>query len=116
VRAKAPAGKGLWSAIWLLPETRESRPEIDIMEVLGDTATTLRMHYHYRDGLGEKLSIGKDVETEDLTRDWRVYSLTWDPDSIVWYLDGKEVWRHAEAATISAEDMYVLINLAVGGE
>lgn len=116
VRAKVPAGKGFWAAIWLLPETRESRPEIDIMEVLGDSARTLRMHYHYIDAAGAKKSVGENVVTPNLTKDWHVYGVTWDRDRIVWYLDGKEVWRHADAATISSEDMYLLLNLAVGGE
>ncbi|MQX11627.1 family 16 glycosylhydrolase [Sinorhizobium fredii] len=116
VRAKIPAGKGLWSAIWLLPETRESRPEIDVMEALGDSPTTLRVHYHYRDQAGEKHSVGEKVKTSDLTQDWHVYSLTWDQDRIIWYLDGKEVWRYSEAGSISSEDMYLLLNLAVGGE
>lgn len=116
VKAKVPEGKGFWAAIWLLPETRKSRPEIDIMEVLGDSASTLRMHYHYVDAATQKKSVGKDVETADLTKDWHVYSLTWDADKIIWYFDGKEVWRHSDAATISSEDMYLLLNLAVGGE
>lgn len=115
VRAKLPAGKGLWSAIWLLPETRESRPEIDIMEVLGDSLTTLRLHYHYKRG-ETKESAGEDVKTPDLSKDWHIYGLTWDADRIAWFIDGKEVWRYTDAATISSEDMYLLINLAVGGE
>lgn len=115
VRAKVPAGKGLWSAIWLLPETRESRPEIDIMEVLGDSLTSLRMHYHYKRG-DERESAGQDAKTPDLSQDWHIYGLTWDADNIVWSIDGREVWRYTDAATISAEDMYLLINLAVGGE
>lgn len=115
VRAKLPAGKGLWSAIWLLPETRESRPEIDIMEVLGDSLKTSRLHYHFKRN-GEPVSAGADAKTPDLSKDWHVYGLTWDADAIVWYIDGKEVWRYTDTATISNEDMYLLINLAVGGE
>lgn len=116
VKAKIPAGKGFWAAVWLLPETRQSRPEIDIMEVLGDSATKLRMHYHYIDRAGEKRSAGKDVKAPNLAADWHVYGVTWDKDLIAWYLDGREVWRYTDAATISGEDMYLLLNLAVGGE
>ena len=42
--------------------------------------------------------------------------MTWDKDLIAWYLDGREVWRYTDAATISGEDMYLLLNMAVGGE
>ena len=34
-RFKAPAGRGLWPAIWLLPASKESRPEIDLLEMIG---------------------------------------------------------------------------------
>ena len=34
-RLRVPAGRGLWPALWMLPADRESRPEIDIMEVIG---------------------------------------------------------------------------------
>jgi beta-glucanase (GH16 family) len=116
IRAKLPPGKGLWPALWLLPSTRESRPEIDIMEVLGDTPNQLRMHVHYTDRAGAAQAPGSTATTADLTRDWHVYGLLWDADKIVWYLDGKEKWRWTEKKFISNEPMYLLMNLAVGGK
>ena len=35
VRFKAPTGRGLWPAIWLLPASQQSRPEIDLLEMIG---------------------------------------------------------------------------------
>ena len=116
VRAKAPAGKGLWSAVWLLPEDRESRPEIDVMEILGDTPNKLRMHFHYRDEKDERQSLGETATTVDLTADWHVYGLRWEPGTIIWYLDGVEKWRFADARLVPTGEMYLLMNLAVGGD
>ena len=39
-RFKAPAGRGLWPAIWLLPASKESRPEIDLLEMIGQNPTS----------------------------------------------------------------------------
>ncbi|GLQ53561.1 glycoside hydrolase family 16 protein [Devosia nitrariae] len=116
VRARVPAGQGLWSAIWLLPSDHTSKPEIDVMEVLGHQPGVLELHYHYQNEAGERRSAGHEVETPDLSRDWHVYGMEWSPESIVWYLDGQPVWRYTDTRTISHQPMYLLMNLAVGGD
>ena len=115
IRAKLPSGKGLWPALWMLPASRESRPEIDIMEVLGHTPKLLRLHVHTEKADGGRKSVGEDVKTVDLSKGWHVYGLTWEADAIIWYLDGKEVWRQDNPEGIPNEPMYLLMNLAVGG-
>jgi beta-glucanase (GH16 family) len=115
VRARVPKGAGLWPAIWLLPSDHDSRPEIDIMEVLGQATDVLEMHYHY-EVEGAEESLGHDRRVADLSEDWHEYALDWSADAIVWYLDGTEQWRVDDRAIISDEPMYLLINLAVGGE
>lgn len=115
IRAKVPRGKGLWPAIWLLPSTQEARPEIDILEVLGHATSTYEMHLHYVDGKNSWQSAGKSARTADLANGWHVYGLEWRKDAVIWYLDGKELWRYTKAEGISQEPMYLLINLAVGG-
>jgi beta-glucanase (GH16 family) len=115
IRAKIPKGRGLWPALWLLPSTRKSRPEIDIMEVLGDTPDRLRMHYHFFKADGVRRSAGHTVTTSDLGEDFHVYGLLWEADRIVWYLDGKELWSFTDRAAIASEPLYLIMNLAVGG-
>lgn len=115
VRAKAPKGKGLWSALWLLPSDHETHPEIDIMEILGDSTDKLRMHFHYLDHRGKRQNPGHTVTTSDLSGDWHVYGLRWEPDFITWYLNGVEVWRYDDARHVPRQKMYLLMNLAVGG-
>lgn len=115
IRARVPRGKGLWPAIWLLPSTQEPRPEIDILEVLGHATDTYEMHLHYLDKQNSWQSDGKSAKTTDLAGGWHVYGLDWSKDAVVWYLDGKEMWRYTKTEGISQEPMYLLINLAVGG-
>jgi len=115
VRAKAPAGKGLWSAVWMLPSDHTSKPEIDVMEILGHQPDVLEMHYHFNSG-NDRRDAGHSAEQSNLAGSWHVYGVEWSPDAIVWYLDGEEQWRYTDRATISDAPMYLIINLAVGGD
>jgi beta-glucanase (GH16 family) len=115
VSAKIPQGRGLWPAIWLLPSNHTSAPEIDVMEALGDATNTLEMHYHYRQQ-DQKLNVGKSLVTSDLSTAFHRYGVEWSSTGIRWYLDGREVWRIGHDVPIAAGPMYLLINLAVGGE
>jgi beta-glucanase (GH16 family) len=116
VRMRMPEGKGLWPALWLLPLTHESRPEIDVMEVLGDTPATLRAHFRYLDDDGERVTRGHTWTGADSSAGWHRYGLRWTPEELVWLVDGKEQWRFSEEEFVPDEPMYLLINLAVGGE
>lgn len=113
MQARVPEGAGLWPAFWLLPADRESRPEIDVMEVRGHDTATLAVHFHY-DRNGERRSVGRDVRTPDLAADWHRYGLLWQADELVWYLDGTEIWSY-DGPGIPREPMYLVANLAVGG-
>ncbi|MEP2706536.1 MAG: glycoside hydrolase family 16 protein [Roseibium sp.] len=115
MRARIPSGKGLWPAFWLLPQNHTSKPEIDIMEALGHRPDVLEMHYHYKNASGESRNSGHELETGDLSKDWQVYGLEWSAEAITWYLNGEEMWRFEETALISNVPMYLIINLAVGG-
>ena len=46
VRFRTPEGAGLWPAIWMLPVTNESLPEIDLLEQYGDDTSTSSMTFH----------------------------------------------------------------------
>jgi beta-glucanase (GH16 family) len=116
IRAKVPKGRGLWSAFWLLPATLKPRPEIDVMEIIGHRTDVLEMHFHYLNAAGAHRSRGHNVRTTDLSAGWHVYAVHWSPEAIVWYLDGVERWRVTDQSVIPREPMYMLINLAVGGD
>ena len=114
-RMRMPAGKGLWPALWLLPVSDESRPEIDVMEVLGDTPATLRAHYLYVDD-DDPVNRGHTWRGADSSRGWHRYGLRWTPDELVWLVDGKVRWRFSDEEHVPHEAMYLLIDLAVGGD
>jgi len=123
-RARMPAGKGLWSAIWLLnayyKQDQPEDPEIDIMEAIGDRTTTGNHAYHdVRDNDGDGIfddfsSQEFRSEISDFSQNFHTYRVDWEEGRIVWYVDDIETGR-VEGDHVSDEQMYLLANLAVGG-
>jgi beta-glucanase (GH16 family) len=110
-RVKVPAGQGIWPAFWMLPANYSTRPEIDIMEILGNQPNVYHMNYHYIGG-----DMGKTWTGPDFSTGWHVLGIDWSPSAIVWYVDGVERWRYTDTANISKDASYLLLNLAVGGD
>lgn len=115
-RVLLPEGPGLWPAIWLLPASTESRPEIDILEVLGREPGKLRMRMHPKDrsteSFGEHYTIPGGYS---LLGGWHTVGLDWTPGKLVYLLDGKKVWQLVDDQ-VPDEPMYLVMNLAVGGD
>ncbi len=116
MRAKIPAGQGLWPAFWLLPADHNSRPEIDVMEITGDAPHTVHLRFHYLTASGEREDIGGEWTGPDFSADWHTFAIAWTQEALIWYVDGVERWRFTDRAAIPAEPMYLLANLAVGGD
>ena len=114
IRCRVPAGKGFWPAFWLLPTDLSWPPEIDIFEYLGDHDDTLYFHNHYKDAAGAHQAEGFEIKGPDYSRDFHAIAVDWEPGSIVWYVDGKEVARSTKG--IPKGPFYILLNLAVGGD
>jgi len=115
MRAKVPRGQGLWPAFWLLHQNNDGkRPEIDVVEVLGDTPDIAFQTYHYYEGWELRSSPTFEARGPDLSQDFHTFAVQWEPGSIVWYVDGEERNRFNDG-NVSWEDMYLLVNLATGG-
>lgn len=119
-RAKVPAGPGLWPAFWLLPTHYvEDVPEIDVMEFLGQYRNEVYHTYHYFDvpaGWQARRTPSFETIGPDYSRDFHVYSASWDPAQIIWYVDGVETRRvNRNDYKIANQAMYLIANLAVGG-
>jgi beta-glucanase (GH16 family) len=112
MRAKLPAGKGLWPAFWLLPQSGHWPPEIDIFEQLGKQPNRIYSTYHYLVS-GVHKQDSSYVDLTSATTAYHTYGADWSSGVIVWYIDGKEVKRDTNFVT--SEPMYILANLAVGG-
>lgn len=135
IRAKAPSGKGLWPAIWMLPEhdaygVWAASGEIDIMEGWGSDTGKVGGTLHYGGQWPNNTYTGKEYRFENggTTEDYHVYGLEWEPGEIRWYVDGKlystqndwfskSVGQPANNAYPAPfdEPFHLLLNLAVGG-
>ena len=111
IRAKLPAGKGLWPAFWLLPADQTWPPEIDVLEVLGDNTAKLYTTVHYGKNNTSK---GIDNIVPDMSAAFHTYAVDWRPDTITWYFDGREVFK-APTPPDMHKPMFLLANLGVGG-
>lgn len=126
VRAKLPAGRGAWPAIWMLGANRgEVRwpacGEIDIMENVG--FDPLRVHasvhtaaYNHVAGTQKTAS----VEIDDPSEAFHVYAMEWHPGRIDAFVDGRKYFTFENEGTGNDawpfdKPQYLLINLAVGG-
>jgi beta-glucanase (GH16 family) len=110
--ARVPKGDGFWPALWLLPSNGSWPPEIDIMEVWGHNTgspafTAISGSRENRQRRQSRLT------TADLSSSFHTYAIDWEPGSIVWYLDGRKVYRVTSG--VSKEPMYLIANLAIDG-
>ena len=114
IRCRIPAGQGFWPAFWLLPDSRAWPPEIDILEFLGHEPTKLHMTEHFRNEQHQHKSAGGTWIGPDFSRDFHEIAVEWTPEYITWFVDG--VQRCHADNHIPPVKMYILVNLAVGGD
>ena len=129
VRARIPAGRGTWPAIWMLPDQNpygnHSWPdngEIDIMEHVGYDpnvvhATTHCKAYYFRIN-NQKTGTTK---LPDATTAFHTYAIEWTPETITADIDGELYFatrneRTGWEAWPWDKPFHLLLNVAVGGE
>lgn len=108
MRARVPSGQGLWPAFWMLADPWV--PEIDITEILSGAPDTTYMTLHYSGGQSMSHYTGPDFSAS-----WHVFGVDWEPNALVWYVDGVERKRITDTSIIPNVSMWILANLAVGG-
>jgi beta-glucanase (GH16 family) len=127
-RLQIPRGQGIWPAFWMLGTDIDSRGwpdcgEIDIMENIGREPTIVHGTMHgpgYSGGGG----IGMPFQSPDGTpfaAAYHVFAVEWEPSEIRWYVDGR-LYETRKPADLPAgarwafdHDMFLLLNVAVGG-
>lgn len=129
IRARVPAGQGLWPAAWMLPTHERhggwaASGEIDILEFKGQERDAIWGTLHYGGAWPRNRHTGERrvIEGVDLTADFHTYGVEWEERRIRWLYDG-EVWQtqekwDSEAAPFPApfdEEFHLVLNLAVGG-
>jgi len=126
VKAKLPAGKGVWPAIWMLgTNIREVGwprcGEIDIMEYVGFDPNTVyaNVHmakYNHTKGTGK----GSKIKADKPYASYHTYAVEWTPEKMDFFFDehnyfsfsnehgGVDVWPFDQPH-------YLILNLAIGG-
>lgn len=129
VRAKVPAARGTWPAIWMLPDNWTygnggwpDNGEIDIMEHVGYDANVVHFsthcnRYYFRNNNQKTARLPVPTATSD----FHIYAMEWTPETITGYIDGQQyftnrnehggwpVWPFDKA-------FHLVLNVAVGGD
>ncbi len=122
--AKLAGGQGFLSTFYLFNQDfQKNKPEIDVVEYIGDRPDKLYQTYHYHDsnrnrrGDGERHSTPtmESVLGYNLSEGFHKFSVLWEPGLIVWYVDGNEV-RRLTGVRVSDEPMNIIAQLVVGSE
>lgn len=126
IRAKLPAGKGMWPAIWMLPTKWvyggwPESGEIDIMENVGYLPDSIFGTVHtgtYNHSIGTQKV--KTILTKNISTSFHVYSMEWTADEISFFVDGirYNVFKNDHTNSMAwpfDQAFHLLLNVAVGG-
>jgi hypothetical protein len=116
VAAKLPSARGSWPGLWLLPESHQWPPEIDIFEAMPWGKHQQQIHYGVMVPKGATGHFGQWLDLGiDPSAGVHEYGLDWTPETMTGLLDGKMLWQQPTPSSIQ-QNMYLIINLAVGGK
>ena len=111
MRAAMPQGQGVWPAFWLLPADQTYGLELDVTEQVG-TDTAYQTAHYWTDAVRQKLSYGNHVVDAS---QMHTYGMLWTAQEVAWYIDGVEVVSIPTPPDLN-KPMYILANLAIGGQ
>lgn len=144
-RAKVPWGKGLWPALWMLPQDDRyggwaASGEIDLMEIAGEKPHEVLSSLHFGSTFPKRslITTTYPLPGGSTVSDWHVYSVEWEPGEIRFYVDGVLTRTHdhwwscsrtrdgaglepQRAAQLNPwpapfdQPFYLVMNVAVGG-
>ena len=126
IRAKLPKGTGTWPAIWTLASKDSMRwpadGEVDIMEHVGFNPGFIHASVHCA-AYNHRIHTQKTdtLLVKDFAEQYHIYSMLWTPESISIAVDDTFYFRFANEHTGRAawpfdQKMYLILNLAVGGD
>ncbi|MFI3298352.1 MAG: glycoside hydrolase family 16 protein [Rikenellaceae bacterium] len=131
-RMKLPTGIGVWPAFWMLGDNiKETRwplcGEIDIMEYVGYSPTTIHATIHSEDyNHGKNTQRGNNtlLPEGELVSDWHIYGMIWTENGFDFYIDTPQNVFYSCAAndpkTVTAWPFdaphFLILNLAIGGD
>ena len=129
VRAKLPQGRGVWPAIWMLPEKDvyggwAASGEIDIMELVGHEPGTVHGTLHHGGSWPKNVHTGSPFKLKQgiFADDFDTFAIEWEMGAIRWYVYGElyqtqTQWSSAGGKFPAPFDQpfHLLLNVAVGG-
>ena len=127
VRAKLPAARGTWPAIWTLGTNIHEAGwpacgEIDIMEFVGYEPGVIHANIHtkkynhvVKTGKGDQISI------PDASEAFHVYAVEWDAEKMDFFVDAHKYFTYRNEGSGTAawpydKEQYLILNLAIGGD
>lgn len=130
IRAKKECARGAWPALWMMPEdnTYGGWPhsgEIDIMEHLNyDSVIHHTVHTRYTNVLKNTSNPPRGIGNvrADVT-DWNIYGLEWQPNVLIWTVNGVETFRYPRVEGLEDEKkqwpfdqpFYFILSQQLGG-
>ncbi|MFT7588202.1 MAG: beta-glucanase (GH16 family) [Limisphaerales bacterium] len=127
MRAKLPVDRGLWPALWLLPQENifggwPFSGEIDIVELVGQAPATVHGTVHFQ-GAGGHQFVGNSytISPDNFSDEFHVFSIDWQEDEIKFYVDDNLYNTITPSSLGTAnypynEEFFFIMNVAVGGE
>jgi beta-glucanase (GH16 family) len=135
IRAKLPAGRGTWPAIWMLSKTIDengaywdnqgfgttkwpSCGEIDILEHWGKNQDYVSSAVHNASSYGYKVKNVGGQKIKNASNEFHIYVLEWTKDKMVFSVDGIEHFRYNPSIKNSDtwpydSDYYLILNIAI---
>lgn len=125
VKARLPATRGTWPAIWMLASTTNlvwpDDGEIDIMEHVGFDKGNIHASIHckkYYHSIGTQKT--DSIHIADIAGTFHVYALEWNAESISMFVDGTKYFHFknehsGKDAWPFSQPFHLLLNIAVGG-
>ncbi len=132
VRARLPTSRGMWPAIWLLPDVNQyawpSQGEIDIMENRGDQPNLTSSAFHW--GTNPPFSHSYAYQEQQAVHGgslqnyhnaFHTYAVEWEPSQVRFYVDDVQHFTVHDSDTggfLSQQTagMEIVLNTAVGGD
>jgi hypothetical protein len=107
ITARIPNNPGLWSGLWLAPESKKWPPEIDILEHWGKSKKATGVFFH-PSGIGQQFQ--DHPNAPNLFKGWHTFALRWTQSKLVWYIDGRQVAE--DTYFVPQQPMYLVADLA----
>jgi polysaccharide biosynthesis protein PslG len=119
----APLVTGSWPAFWgcTLRDKASGRnsDEIDVIEAYGNAPDSYEATWHIygvsRTSKGERIPMTKAAGKANWAATSHIYGVLIKPDSITYYCDNIQVWKHPTTPSCKTSPLFVMINLAIGG-